>query len=296
MAVYFKLILTALFWSGTFIAGRTLAQGVGPYSAAFLRFLIASCLLFLLTRRLHGRLPRLERNQALTVLLLGLTGVFAYNVFFFSGLRLISAGRASLIIANNPVVITVFSTLIFRERMTAQRVLGVFLSVIGALVVISKGSLDAVFAEGIGWGEIYIMGCVASWTAYSLIGKVALNQLSPLVSVCYSAAIGTVCLLVPALREGMLGDLPGYAMTEWLSITYLGVFGTVFGFVWYYQGIAAIGAVRASLFINFVPLFAVVLAYLILDEVITFSLLAGAALIITGVYLTSRRDREKGSP
>lgn len=291
MAVYIKLILTALFWGGTFIAGRALAQNVGPYSAAFLRFLIASSLLFLLAGRLHGGLPRLEKTQAFAVFVLGMTGVFAYNAFFFSGLRLVDAGRASLIIANNPIAITVFSAIIFRERLTRLKSFGVVLSVTGALVVISKGSVTGILGGGIGRGEIYIVGCVASWATYSLVGKVVLKRLSPLISVCYSAAIGTLCLLAPALWEGMLGDFGKYTSTDWLSIVYLGVFGTVFGFVWYYQGIQAIGAVRASLFINFVPLFAILLAYLILGEPITWSLLAGAALIIIGVYLTNDEAR-----
>jgi drug/metabolite transporter (DMT)-like permease len=291
MGVYIKLTLTALFWGGTFIAGRALAQNVGPYSAAFLRFLIASTLLFLIAGRLHGGLPRLEKTQAFAVFVLGMTGVFAYNAFFFSGLRLVDAGRASLIIANNPIAITVFSAIIFRERLTPLKAFGVLLSVTGALVVISKGSVTGILEGGVGRGELYIMGCVASWATYSLVGKVVLKSLSPLVSVCYSAAIGTLCLLGPALWEGMLGDLGKYASTDWLSITFLGVFGTVFGFVWYYQGIKAIGAVRASLFINFVPLFAILLAYLILDEPITWSLLAGAALIIMGVFLTNNQRK-----
>jgi drug/metabolite transporter (DMT)-like permease len=288
MTVYIKLILTAFFWGGTFIAGRALAQNVGPFSAAFLRFLIASVLLFLMVRRFHGGLPRLERKQAFAVFLLGITGVFAYNAFFFSGLRLVDAGRASLIIANNPIAIAVFSALLFGERLTLVKTMGVLLSVTGALVVILKGSLTTIMEGGIGWGEIYIMGCVASWATYSLLGRVVLKHLSPLVSVCYSAAIGTILLFVPAVWEGLLGDLVTYSSWDWVSIAFLGVFGTVFGFIWYYQGIRAIGAVRASLFINFVPVFAILLAFLILNEPVTPSLLAGAAFISVGVYLTNR--------
>lgn len=289
--VYIKLILTALFWGGTFIAGRALAQNSGPYSAAFLRFLVASALLFLLVRRFHGGLPPLKPDQALVVLMLGLTGVFAYNAFFFSGLKWIDAGRASLIIANNPIAITVCSAIIFGERLSRLKILGVLLSVVGAVVVISRGSVSEVLQGGIGRGELYILGCVGSWTIYSLLGKVVLKRLSPLVSVCYSAAIGTLCLMVPALWEGMLEEVRDYGGTDWMSIIYLGVFGTVFGFVWYYQGIQSIGPLRAGLFINFVPLFAIVLAYLILAEPVTPSLLAGAALIISGVYLTNYERR-----
>jgi len=76
-------------------------------------------------------------------------------------------------------------------------------------------------------------------------------------------------------------------MTAWLSLFYLGFFGTVIGFVWYYEGIKALGPTKASLFINFVPISAVLLAFLILDEPITPSLLVGTILVSSGVYLTN---------
>jgi drug/metabolite transporter (DMT)-like permease len=71
----------------------------------------------------------------------------------------------------------------------------------------------------------------------------------------------------------------------------LGLFGTVLGFVWYYQGIQRIGPVRAGLFINFVPVFALLLAFFILKEPVTPSLLIGAVLVSSGVYLTTLGSR-----
>ena len=91
MLTYIKLILTAVFWGGTFIAGRVVAQDVLPFSAAFLRFAIASVFLVLITWRVEGKLPRIDRSLILPIFLLGLTGVFAYNVFFFKGLQSIDA-------------------------------------------------------------------------------------------------------------------------------------------------------------------------------------------------------------
>ncbi len=102
MRVYVKLLLTALFWGGTFIAGRVIAGRVMPFSAAFLRFGIASVLLIMILRHREGGFPRLTGRAFLGVIALGLTGVFAYNVFFFNGLARIPAGRASLIVATTP--------------------------------------------------------------------------------------------------------------------------------------------------------------------------------------------------
>jgi len=289
--VYVKLFLTAVLWGGTFIAARVVSQDVGPFSAAFFRFFIASAFLLFFAVRLEGGLPRLAKGQVFLILLLGLTGVAAYNVFFFSGLKSIAAGRASLIIATNPVFIALFAALLFRERLTLLNGAGILLCVTGALIVLSKGNPLIIFQGGLGRGELYIAGCVVSWVLYSLIGKAAMKDLSPLAAVTFSCLVGTAVLFVPALREGMAGQFLAYGWSNWWGMFYLGFFGSVLGFTWFYEGIKKIGASRAAVFINFVPVNAVILAYLILHERIYPSLLIGAALVIGGAYMTNKRDR-----
>jgi len=100
--------------------------------------------------------------------------------------------------------------------------------------------------------------------------------------------VGTVALFLPACSEGLLTNLGHYRAVDWLSIFYLGFFGTVAGFVWYYDGIQKIGPTKAGLFINFVPVSAVILAFFVLREPMTTSLLLGTLLVVTGVFLTNR--------
>jgi drug/metabolite transporter (DMT)-like permease len=141
----------------------------------------------------------------------------------------------------------------------------------------------------VGWGEIFIFGCVFSWVAYSLIGKAVMDGLSPLAAVSYSSIIGTFLLFFPALYEGGIQNFRLYHPVDWVGMFYLGFFGTVIGFVWYYEGIKKIGPMKASLFINFVPISAVVMAFFILKEPITPSLFIGTLLVCSGVYLTNKR-------
>lgn len=288
--VYFKLLLTAFLWGGTFIAGRTIAASVHPVCAAFLRFAIASIFLLLLTVRMEGRISPLGKKQILPVVLLGLTGVFAYNILFLTGLKYIHAGRAALIVATNPVLISLLSALLFKERLSWIKGTGICLSVLGAMIVISNGRIADLGSYRIGTGELLIAGCVLSWVAYSLIGKSVMAQLSPLTSVAYSAVIGTALLLPPAMISGLGREIFGYAVKDWMNLFYLGFFGTVLGFSWYYQGIERIGPTKASVFINFVPVSAIVLASLILKEQITVSIVLGTMLVITGVYLTNASE------
>jgi len=285
--IYLKLLLTATFWGGTFIAGRIVVGNVAPFSAAFLRFATASIILLFVTWQVEGKLPTLKKDQIFPIILLGMTGIFTYNIFFFKGLKIIPAGRAALIIATNPIFISVLSAYIFKEKLNWIKGAGIILSVIGAITVISRGNLFEMFNGNFGWGEFYIFCCVFSWVAYSLIGKAIMTNLSPLVSVTYSSVVGVVCLLLPAYIEGITQNFSYYTIQDYLGILYLGLFGTVLGFLWYYEGIKNIGPTKASLFINFVPISAVLLAFFILGEAITFSLLIGAILIISGVYLTN---------
>lgn len=281
-----KLLLTAFFWGGTFIAGRIVAGAIEPYSAAFLRFLIAVVFLVFFTLRIEGRLPLIKKNQILPILLLGASGIFIYNVYFFKGLELIEAGRAAVIIANNPIVISLLSVCFFKEKLTPLAIIGVLLSVLGALIVITKGSPLEALNEKIGRGELYIFVCVLSWAAFSLIGKTILKGLSPLAAITYSTLVGTALLFIPACINGLLHNIRHYSLEAWLGVFYLGFFGTVIGFVWYYDGIRTIGPTKASLFINFVPVSAVILAFIILGEPLTTSLLTGTIFVSFGVYLT----------
>jgi len=284
-----KLFLTAVFWGGTFIAGRILAQEVQPWSGSFLRFLVASVGMIPLVWHFEGRLQPLRKKEVLLVFLSGMTGVFLYNVFFLTGLQTVQAGRASVIVASNPVLISLFAALLFRgERMTPRKILGVALSVCGAVFVITRGHPEEILQGAAGRGEMFIFGCVASWVSYSLIGKVVMRDVQPVSAVTYACLVGASALLPPALIEGMAGNLGSYSIASWLSIVYLGFFGTCIGFIWYYEGIREIGPSRAGVFINFVPISAVVLSFFLLGETVDASLLIGTALVLSGIYLANR--------
>jgi drug/metabolite transporter (DMT)-like permease len=118
-----------------------------------------------------------------------------------------------------------------------------------------------------------------------------MKNLSPLLTVTYACVIGTACLLPAALHEGILQSVSHYSPSVWLGLLYLGLFGSAVGFIWYYEGIKAIGPSRAGVFINFVPISAILLASLFLNEVVDASLVVGGMFVIAGVYFTNRSRR-----
>ncbi|MFH7242528.1 MAG: DMT family transporter [Spirulina sp.] len=286
--IYLKLLLTMALWGGTFIAGRLVVQEMGAFAAAFCRFAVATLALVALTYAVEGTLPRPPKRLWWSLLGLGLTGIFAYNVFFFSGLKTVEAGRAALIIALNPVAIALGAAVFFKDPLTPRKGLGIGLSLLGAGVVISGGNPLALVRGEVGRGELFILGCVVSWMSYTLLGKRVMQDLSPFAATTYACGAGALMLLGPALGDGLLTVLPTASPTAWASILYLGILGSAVGFSWYYDGLKHIGPAQAGVFINLVPVFAILLAAVMLNEIPSPSLLVGGLLVILGVVLTNR--------
>lgn len=293
-AIYTKLTLVALFWGGTFIAGRILAASMSATSAATGRFAIAALLLVALTWKFEGGLPKLNGRQVMTTFALGATGIFLYNVCFFAALARMPAGRTALFVALNPVATAVLLSVVMRERLSLSRWAGIAVALFGALVVISRGEWLRVLTDlgnTFGAGERTMLCAVLSWAAYTVIGRRALDGLSPLAATTYATLWGLALLVVAHLFSP---DASGGTPLTWqavVSMIYLGAIGTVVAFVWYSQGICELGPARAAVFTNLVPVFGVLLSVALLDEPLSPSMLAGGALVIAGVALTNRARR-----
>lgn len=294
ITTYVKLMFVALFFGSTFIAGRVLSANFPAYTSAFLRFLLASLFLSLLVIKKFGKIPSLTSGQIHLVIFLALTGVVGYNIFFFSGLKFITASRASMIISLNPSLITLLSALILKERFSRFKYSGIFLSLIGVLIVISQGNTLEIFQGKIGSGELLVLGCVVCWSSFTVLGKVVMSRynLKSIVAITYACIIGTLILLIPASLEGQLQKAKEFPGEVWISLLVLSFLGTALAFNWFYQGIEEIGPSRAGIFINFVPVFATLMAVFILGEKLSPSLIIGAILVISGVYIINYPSRK----
>jgi len=283
--IYGLLILTMAAWGGTFVAARLIARESGPFSAAFWRFVLAALVLVPLTLKREGGLwPRgLDPAGWLLLALLGASGMFGYNYFFIKGLGLTEAGVASVIVAANPGLTYLGLGLFFREKITGRGLLGFALALAGAGLVIARGRPADLLAGTLGQGELLIAACAVCWSAYSLLGKLILKRLSPLKSTTWASLFGLMFLGPAAIWEG--GPAWGYSPAGWAGLAFLGLLGTALGFTLYYLGILRLGAGRATVFINLVPVFGLLSGWLILDESLGWSLAAGLILVLSGIRL-----------
>jgi len=174
-AVYAKLVACMALWGATWVSGRVVAQQMTPFAAAFLRFLFASAFLYVLLCRASAQSgqtgwPRLTRERLPGVAFLALTGVALYNALFFSGLARISASRAALMVACVPSAVALYNGLVLRRPTGAAKALGIALSLLGVAVILSGGDVLSLVTQGADAGDLFILGCVVTWAAYTIGG------------------------------------------------------------------------------------------------------------------------------
>ena len=304
---YLKLVVTTFFWGGTFVAGKWAVSEAPPFLLAFLRFAIASFVVWALVawrgRERGERFPHPKGGaQWAGLFSLGFTGVFLYNFVFLTGLSWTSATNGSLIVAFNPLLTAVLSALWLKERLRPVQAGGFLLALLGVGVVITRGSIAVVRSLSFNPGDLLMLGAPLAWALYTIVGKKVLRYFSPLVATLYASLFGTLLLLPAAALEGsLISGVHRLTVYGWFAVLQLALLGTVVGFVWWYEGVAELGAARASVFVNLVPVFGVLLSALILSESLGVSQLAGGILVVAGVGLGTlggrkERDGVSGSP
>jgi drug/metabolite transporter (DMT)-like permease len=276
------------FWGGTFVAGRMVADDLPHLVTATGRFLVACTLLVALCYWREGGVPRLSRRQAWLTFWLGMTGIALYNLCFLAALERMPASRTALFVAMQPAITGLAAALLFGERLTPKKIIGIAIALSGAIIVISKGNPLALFDDAFGLGELFMLCGVLGWTAYTLISRANLDGLSPLATTTWAALWGGGVLLLGALFDMPDVRWDSIGAPALLAIFYLGAFGTVVAFIWYAQAIRQLGASRTIIFTNLVPVFGVLFGVLLLGEPVLPSMLAGGALVLAGVALTNR--------
>jgi len=278
-----KVIAASLIWSGSWLAGRIVAQqALAPLHAASWRFFFGALGLAILLLIRREPIPR--RQVWVPMAVMAMFGIVLYNVCFFYGLRFIPAGRASLIVATNPSMLLLASAFM-GERLTGRRILAVLVAFTGAFLALTQGQFAAFFSGGVGFGDLVICGCVIGWSVYTLAGRPAIAGSSPLAATAYSTLLGTaiIWLLDAALSPASpLGDWP---LKVWLALAFLGVMGTSLAFLWYMDAVYALGPARAGAYLNLVPVFAVVMSAWFLGEAVTSWTIAAAVLVPAGIWL-----------
>jgi drug/metabolite transporter (DMT)-like permease len=289
------MVFTAIFWSGAFITGKIAVLEFPPFALTFFRFLLALPFIFALlySKEKEKWLPK--GRQWVPLVILGIIGTFFYHVLFFSALRYTTAINSSLIGATNPVLTTIMAALFFNEGLKQKRIVGIIFSFIGVFLIVTNADWQLISTFSFNPGDVLMFSAVFSWALYALLGRGYMRQysLSPLMVTSYTFFICVVISIPFVLWENPASYLSKTSVSGWASIFYMSIFASVLGYLVQMFAIERIGASRAAVFVNLVPIFTIIQSILILNESFSLFKCIGALSIITGVYLATRTDVEE---
>jgi len=284
------LVLVMLMWGGTYVVTKAGVDELPPMLFALLRFGIASLLLvpLALVRGGWARLPRPIPWR--TLLLMGLTGVGLYYIGFNLALTYTTASQGALIQSSIPAITAVMAMVWLRERLSRQRVLGIVLAVVGVLLIVARASPDASARSPL-VGNLLMFGTVLLWGVYTILAKQVADV--DIIAITASVAvIGTIMLVPAALIEAAGRPLPSISSASWLRIFYLGALASAVGYLLYGRALRDLDASLVGAFVNLAPVIGVVSGVVLLGEAIAPIAILGGALVLVGVWMSSRQPSE----
>ncbi|HQZ02045.1 MAG TPA: DMT family transporter [Thauera sp.] len=287
---YLLLTLTALFWAGNMVMGRGIRADVPPIALAFWRWTIALILLAPLALPQVRSQWRSLRAAWPTVVVLGLLGVGCYNTFAYLALQHTTATSATLLNSFIPIATIAFGFLLFGKRLSRAEIVGVMVSLLGVAALVSHGSIDTLLALTLNTGDLWMMAAVTVWGLYTVGLQKRPEGVDPMLMLAAFTVVGLLALTPAYLWELSGGRSINLNPVSFGGILYTGIFPGFLGYVFYNAGVAAVGPARGSLFIHLMPVFATLLAAVFLGERPQGYHFVGIALVLTGIFLTTRRQ------
>jgi drug/metabolite transporter (DMT)-like permease len=289
---YGGLAFTMLCWSGNWVVGRAIRDTIPPVAFNFWRWALALLVLapFALPR-LRGKGDVLRRRWPI-LLALGGTGVAAFQLLVYFGLRSTTVVNAVLMNSAAPLFIIVCAWLIERDRASPRQILGTLISFSGIVVIMMQGDISALRDLQFRGGDLVILAAMPAWGVYAVLLKRRPRELDGLALLFCIALAGLVVMAPLYLAEALLFQAATPGPGAAAAVLYVALFASVGAYICWNYGVAAVGPNRAGFMIHLLPAFATTLAILFLDETVHVYHFIGIAMILAGVFLaTTARGR-----
>lgn len=287
MRYYILLMVTSMLWASNFVASKFVVGHGHPLVLTDLRWMMAViCLIPIVWWRERKLLP--PKKALIPLFLMGISGVVIFNWLQFLALERTTADNTGLISAINPISIAVCSFIILRERLTLRQIGAMMVSLTGVLIVISHGDWEKLSRLHFNSGDLFMLAAVGMWGLYSVAGKIAMRNVSPLLSTLWAGIFGLVVLLPFSFLNFELRDTDA---AFWAASLYIGIAATVLAMVFWNIGVQKVGGTRAGIFLNFNPIFTAITAYLLLGEKMNGYQWIGTAIVISGVLLFTLKGK-----
>lgn len=278
----FLLVFAMLIWGSSFVGLKFAMKDLGEYTVIFFRMLIASfCFLYFIKGFLKYKFTKKDIKF---ILLLAIFEPCLYFIFEAKALLYTSASQAGVITSMMPIITAFFAGYFLKEIISRQLLFGSLLAMVG-VIWLSANATSSFDAPNPLLGNFLEFCAMVCGTGYTITARYLVDKFSPLFITAIQAFIGAVFFFPFFIYELFTREL-NFTYQGVFSLFYLGVVVTICGYGLYNYALTKIEASKAAMFINLIPIFTLVLAYLFLNEKLSFQELIASGVILCGVILS----------
>jgi len=287
---YLLLSITALCWAGNAVVGKLAAGHIPPVTLSFLRWSLAFLIILPLSWRHAVQDWDAIRGKLGIMILLSIAGVSAFNTMQYWSLEHTQAINTLLLQPTAPLFVAMWSLALFGVRLTAAQAIGILLSLVGVLVIMLRGDLTSLKDIDFNRGDLIFVLALWIFGLYSVMTakRPAIHGLS---FVAFTFGCGAACLIPLFIWELFARPLMAIDTGNLLTLFYVAVFPSTLAYLCFNRGVQLIGANRAAPFFHVVPVFGTVMSIVFLGEHPQAFHFIGFALVLTGVFVASRKPR-----
>lgn len=288
-AGYLAALFATIIWAGNFIAARALAWAIPPFQFNFWRWVIAFVAI------LPFAIPHLKTDLAHCrrhfpyLTLMALLGVTLMNTFVYKAGQTTESLNMALIMPATPAIILILARIVYKEPISAMRMWGMVAAMIGILILISRGDWKTLWNLEVRSGDIWTLGCMLCFALYSLFMRQRPTSITSAGFNVIVFGLGIIYSLPMVAAEMWFDYVPQISASLITGLLYAGVGCSAIAFWLWTVGIDRIGPVAAGIIYYSLPLFAAIMAKVVLDEKVTGSQIFGGVMIIGGIALASVR-------
>lgn len=290
---YFCALLATIFWSGNFIVARDVREAIDPISLSFYRWVVAVAFLLPFAIKASIKKYLLIKKHFIYLSIVSVLGVSIFNTFLYIAAHSSPAINLSIISITFPIIIIILSRIFLKEQISINKLIGVFTVFTGVLLLISKGKLEILINLSFTAGDIWVAFAALSFAIYSIILKYKPQEFKVIDFQLITFTLGTIYLIPFFLYEYDIRVLQDFNTTHMFSILYIGIFASLFAFILWNKAVELVGATKAGLIYYTLPIFTGTLAFIFLDEQITYIHLVSIIFIFIGIYITNKTKKEK---
>ncbi|MEL6477821.1 MAG: DMT family transporter [Pseudomonadota bacterium] len=284
------LTLCALFWAGNAVAGKLAVGHVQPFQLVLLRWVcVAAALWLLFGHEVREHWPVLRPRLGWLVLI-STAGFTVFNALFYIAAFSTTAVNIGILQGAMPVMVLIGAFLAYRTPVGAVQALGVAITLVGVAVVATGGDPAAVIAAGLNPGDLYMLIAGAAYSFYAVM----LRQRPEIPGTAFFTVMSVVAMVTAlplAIGEAVVTGVSWPSLQGWLVVLYVAIFPSCLSQLFFLRGVDQIGPGRAGVYINLVPVFAAILAVIVLGEAFRWYHAAALALVLGGIWLAQRSAR-----